>query len=79
MDTVGYALAKNGRAADAVKVMERAATLLPADPTVRYHLGLAYHLAGDKVKSEEALRKCLALGQCPETRSAQMLLAQLKK
>ena len=79
MDTVGYALVKNGRAADAVKVMERAVVLLPADPTVRYHLALAYHLAGDKAKSEQALQKCLALGQCPDTKAAQLLLAQLKK
>ena len=79
MDTVGYALVKNGRAADAVKVMERAAALLPADPTVRYHLALAYHLAGDKAKSEQALQKCLALGECPDTKAAQLLLAQLKK
>lgn len=79
MDTVGYALVKNGRAADAVKVMERASTLLPDDPTVRYHLALAYYLGGDKVKSQQALQKCLALGECADTKAAQMLLTQLKK
>ena len=78
-DTLGYALVKNGRAADAVKVMERAATLLPNDPTVRYHLALAYNLAGDKAKSQQALQKCLALGACPDTKAAQTLLAQLQK
>lgn len=78
MDTVGYALIKNGRATDAVKVMERAVTLLPNDPTVRYHLGLAYNLSGDKAKSRQALQKCLELGNCPDTKAAQQLLAQLK-
>lgn len=79
MDTVGYALVKNGRTADAVKVMERAAALLPNNPTVRYHLGLAYHLAGDKAKSVQALQKSLALGQCEDTKAVQVLLAQLKQ
>ena len=79
MDTVGYALAKNGRARDAVKVMERAAVLLPADPTVRYHLGLAYHLAGDKGKSQQALQKSLELGGGPDARAVQTLLAQVRK
>jgi putative PEP-CTERM system TPR-repeat lipoprotein len=79
MDTVGYALLKNGRAADAVKVMERAAALLPADPTVRYHLGLAYHQAGDKVKSEQALQKAISLGEGPDTKATRDLLAQVKR
>jgi len=79
MDTVGYALMKNGRSADGVKVMERAASLLPADPTVMYHLGQAYHLAGDMAKAEQALQKSLALGEGPDTEAARLLLAQLKK
>lgn len=79
MDTVGYALAKNGRSADAVKVMERAVTLMPADPSVRYHLGLAYYLAGDKAKAEQALQKSLTLGESSDSKAARVLLAQLKK
>jgi len=79
MDTVGYALLKNGRAADSVLVMERAVALLPLDPTVRYHLGLAYHLAGDKVRSEHALLKSLSLGEGPHAADTRVLLAQLNK
>lgn len=79
MDTVGYALLKNGRAADAVKVMERAVALLPTDPTVSYHLGLAYHQAGDKIRSEQALQKSLSLGEGPDAKATRELLAQLKK
>ena len=79
MDTVGYALLKNGRGADAVQVLKRAATLLPADPTVRYHLGLAYHQVGDTAGSEQALRKSLALGEGPDAKATRTLLAQLKK
>ena len=79
MDTVGYALLRNGRGADAVRVLERAAALLPADPTVRYHLGLAYHQVGDRVNSEQALRKSLALGEGPDAQATRTLLAQLTK
>lgn len=78
MDTVGYALIKNGRTQDAVKVMERAAALLPNDPSVSYHLGLAYHLAGDRARSEQALRRSLSLGESADSRAAQALLVQLK-
>jgi tetratricopeptide (TPR) repeat protein len=79
LDTVGYALLKNGRAADAVKVLERAVLLLPANPTVRYHLGLAYHQAGDRVRSEQSLQKSLTLGGGPDANATRDLLAQLKR
>jgi tetratricopeptide (TPR) repeat protein len=79
MDTVGYALLKNGRSAEAVRVLEHATTLLPANPTVRYHLGLAYHQAGDKARSEQALQKALSLGEGPDAKATRELLAQLKR
>jgi putative PEP-CTERM system TPR-repeat lipoprotein len=79
LDTVGYAMLKNGRTAEAVKVLERTVTLLPADPTVHYHLGLAYQLAGDRAKSQQALQKSLSLGEGPDSKATRELLAQLKK
>lgn len=78
MDTVGYALYRNGRGADAVQVLTRAASLMPRDPTVRYHLGLAYNQAGDRNKSKQALKESLALGDYPDKKAAQTLLAQLQ-
>lgn len=41
MDTLGYALVRNGRSADALKLLEKAATLLPGDTTVAAHLAMA--------------------------------------
>ena len=79
MDTVGYALLKNGRGAEAVKVLEQAVQHLPADPTVSYHLGLAYHLAGQRAKAQQALQKSLSLGEGPDAKSARELLAQLQR
>jgi tetratricopeptide (TPR) repeat protein len=79
MDTVGYALLKNGRKADAVKVLERAVTQLPKDPTVRYHLALAYKESGDKAKAELSLKKSLELGEGPDATAVRALLAELKR
>ncbi len=41
MDTLGYALVRNGRGTDALKLLEKAKALLPEDPTVAAHLALA--------------------------------------
>lgn len=79
MDTLGYALYRNGRSTDAVKVLERAANLTPRDPTVRYHLALAYRQAGNPAKSQQALQESLALGEYPDRKAAESLLVQLRK
>jgi tetratricopeptide (TPR) repeat protein len=48
MDTLGFALVKNGRSADAVKLLENATTLLPDDRVIASHLALAYAAQGTK-------------------------------
>jgi FimV-like protein len=77
-DTLGYALLKNGRGEDARKVLEKAVAILPNNPTVNYHLALAYRETGDKAKATATLRKALQLGKFPEEQDAKILLAQLK-
>jgi len=79
MDTVGYALFKNGRSDQAVQVLERAVQRLPRDPSVRYHLALAYSQSGDKPGAEQSLKKSLELGEGPDAAAARALLAQLKR
>jgi tetratricopeptide (TPR) repeat protein len=78
MDTLGYALLKNGRAADARKMLEKASSILSDNPTVNYHLGLACRDMGDKKGAVVALRKAIQLGNFPEEREAKTVLAQLK-
>lgn len=46
MDTVGYALLKNGRHQEARKYLERALALLPGNPTVNSHLVLLQQASG---------------------------------
>jgi len=79
MDTLGYALLKNNRRDDAKKVLEQAVKLLPNNPTVCYHLALAYRESGDKPKAVQTLQKSLTLGDFPDAAAARTLLAELKK
>jgi tetratricopeptide (TPR) repeat protein len=79
MDTLGYALLKNSRRDDAKKVLEQAAKLLPNNPTVCYHLALAYRETGDKPKALQTLQKSLTLGDFPDAGAARALLAEYRK
>jgi Flp pilus assembly protein TadD len=79
MDTLGYALLKNNRRDDAKKVLEQAVKLLPNNPTVCYHLALAYRDNGEKPKAVQTLQKSLTLGDFPEAGAARTLLTELKK
>src|SRR5262249_20616870 len=50
-DTLGWILVKKDIARRAVPLLETAIKKLPADPLVRYHLGMAYFKTGDWKKS----------------------------
>jgi putative PEP-CTERM system TPR-repeat lipoprotein len=79
MDTLGYALLKNGRHEDARKVLEKTATLLPNNPSVQYHLGLAYKLAGNKQQAVQTLKKSLTLGAFADAEAARALLQEVSR
>ena len=53
-DSLGWSHYKQGRFPQAVKELESAAALMPADATVWEHLGDAYEASGDKGKAWEA-------------------------
>lgn len=78
LDTLGYALLKNGRKDEALKALKKAAEGLPDNPTVQYHLALAYNENGDKTQAAEKLKKAVSLGDFSESGSARTLLAQLE-
>jgi putative PEP-CTERM system TPR-repeat lipoprotein len=78
MDTLGYALLKNGRKEEARKALEKASALLPDNPTVSYHLALAYRESGDKGQATAKLQKALQSGDFPDAQKARTLLAELK-
>jgi putative PEP-CTERM system TPR-repeat lipoprotein len=79
IDTLGYALLKNGRKDEAVRHLEKAVTLLPNDPTVAYHLGLAYRESGKREQAAKSFATALTLGEFAEAATARKLLNELKK
>ena len=58
-DTLGWALLQDGRAAEAVKVLEKARELAPADPEALYRLAVAQKAAGDRAAAQQNVQKAL--------------------
>jgi tetratricopeptide (TPR) repeat protein len=78
MDTLGFVLLKSNRLEDAKKVLEKAVNLLPDNPTITYHLALAYKESGDKVNALKMLQKVQSLGEFADSKTAALLVAELK-
>ena len=76
-DTYGFALLNNGKTQEALKALEGAHALLPANPSITYHLALAYSEHGNRDQAVVYLRKCLSMGNFPETGPARALLSKL--
>ena len=78
MDTLGYALLKKGRNAEARKHLEKADSLIPGNPTINYHLALLHKANGEKNQAVVRLLSALRSGEFQELRQARSLLAELK-
>ncbi len=76
-DTFGYVLLKNGKVEDGIKVLEKAAAIAHDNPSVYYHLALAYNEHKEKDAAVKYLQKALGLGVFPEQHQATTLLSQL--
>lgn len=75
VDSLGWALFRLGRYADAVPHMEHAASLLPTDPTINDHLGDVYWAVGRT--REAAFQWSRALSFDPEPALAERIRAKL--
>jgi predicted Zn-dependent protease len=60
-DTVGWIQYKRGNAAEAVKILEAAASKLPNLAAARYHLGMSYLAAGRTALAAEQFKAALNL------------------
>ncbi len=60
-DTLGWVLYRKGDFKAAIPLLEEAATELPNQPTVRYHLGAAYLAAGQTPQASTQLSQALKL------------------
>jgi putative PEP-CTERM system TPR-repeat lipoprotein len=76
-DTYGYILVKQGKAADGLVVLEKAATSAPEANDVQFHLADAYAANNNKVKAIEILEKIVKL-EFAEKVQAVSLLDKLK-
>jgi len=78
LDTLGWVHLLAGNVEQAVELLEQARAGLPALPTVRYHLGMAYLAVGRREEARSELAEALALSQTfPEAADAQAALAGL--
>jgi Tfp pilus assembly protein PilF len=78
-DTYGWALYKNDRAEDALKILKDCAAKLPDSPAIQYHLGLTAQKVGDIALSRTALTKAInSPGPFPDRETAKQALSQLK-
>jgi Tfp pilus assembly protein PilF len=77
MDTMGWILAKNGKAAEGAKYIRDALNLVPDHPTYLYHQGWIQAQSGEKEAARESLQSALG-SKIPfdERKEAEALLAQ---
>jgi tetratricopeptide (TPR) repeat protein len=59
LDTLGWAFYRNNNASRAVAVLEQAVAKAPQVPVFRYHLGMAYILAGNPIGAKQELQAAL--------------------
>ncbi len=79
MDTLGYALLKNGRTDEALKALGQAASMLPEVYAIRLHLAQAQMAAGRLAEANESLEVVIAMGAIAEQDRARQLLKEMKK
>ena len=61
MDTLGWVYYKKGLYQNAIAEFSDCLKQIPDNPTVTYHLGMAYYQKGDLEKARTVLKKALQL------------------
>lgn len=77
IDTLGFVLTKNNRHEEALKVLERALSIAPNVPAIRYHKALALAGLGKKEEAKVLLHEILSGGEFEEKRDAEALMRKL--
>jgi len=79
IDTYGYVLVKQGKPAEGLVMLEKAAALAPKANDIQFHLAEAYAANGNKRKAIDILETITKAEQdFPEKKAAAELLAKLK-
>jgi tetratricopeptide (TPR) repeat protein len=79
LDTLGYALLKDGKFTEAEAILLRAAHMAPNNPSVQYHLALAEMRVGKRERAERTVAKALRVKEFPEREEAESLLEELHR
>jgi tetratricopeptide (TPR) repeat protein len=78
-DTLGWILHQRGLHQQAVTLLQEAATKLPDNAVIRYHLGMAQLAAGNKAAAKSELQQALKLQAAfPGAEEAKQALSQLQ-
>ena len=78
LDTLGWVYVQTGQARQAVEYLQRARRLSGNDPTIVYHLAVAFHEVGKSDEAKKLLHTVLNAGAFSEYENARTLLAQLE-
>jgi len=74
LDTLGYAMLKNGKVEESVDILQKAVQLSADEPTMRYHLGQAYYQQGKNDEAAAELRFALDMPSFDQSEEAKQLL-----
>jgi tetratricopeptide (TPR) repeat protein len=77
-DTLGWILYQQRSLDRASRLLEQAASALPANPEVQYHLAVVYAEQGKRTEARQALERALKGPRFAETADAQKLLDSLR-
>jgi tetratricopeptide (TPR) repeat protein len=61
LDTLGWILVAQGSIEEAAKVLEQSSSLSPNDPSIRYHLGVAYKRLGKPRQALEQFERAISI------------------
>jgi Flp pilus assembly protein TadD len=74
-DTYGWVSFRRKKNKEALSALTKAASLLPNNPTVLYHLGAVYHAEGNTSEGNKNLEKALSISSdFKEAKEAKKLL-----
>jgi putative PEP-CTERM system TPR-repeat lipoprotein len=76
-DTLGWILLQQANADEALKFLESAAGAKPGDPSIQYHLAVAYEKLNRRTEARRAVDRSLEFGDFPEQSDAKSLKARL--
>jgi Flp pilus assembly protein TadD len=77
-DTLGWITYRRRLYATAIPYLRESATAMPANPEVRYHLGMAYLRSGKLVRARAELRAALESNAFPSIEAARQALKEIE-